>query len=215
MDFKPTWSKYPKLAAMFENRPEINMYWDELRQLLKEARADAVQTIKDLNGEELNAARRAGRREAQSTICQQVEEFHRKFEQPILTTPQIPSEERIRHRLRLVAEEFFEFLAACHVYPSMPANYVMDAVKNDIEKAALKIDMVELADALGDLDYVVEGTRVEFGINGAPIAAEIQRSNMAKVFVPSKNGEGTKPRKPEGWTPPDVAGELKKQGWVP
>jgi predicted HAD superfamily Cof-like phosphohydrolase len=73
-------------------------------------------------------------------------------------------------------------------------------------------DLPAFADALADIDYVVEGARLEFGINGSPIADEVHRANMAKLGGP-KRADG-KHMKPEGWTPPDVAGELVKQGWV-
>lgn len=80
----------------------------------------------------------------------------------------------------------------------------------------MNVDLVEFADALADLDYVIEGTRLEFGINGAPIAAEVHRSNLSKL---GPNGpmlrEDGKILKPPGWTPPDIAGELRKQGWQP
>ena len=66
----------------------------------------------------------------------------------------------------------------------------------------------ELFDGLGDLEYVTTGTRVECGIDGEPIAAEIHRSNMQKV----PNGT-SEPGKPPGWKPPDIEGEMKKQGW--
>lgn len=60
-DFVPDWTKYPKLAAVFENRPPVNVYWEELRQLLREARADAARLVKDANAEELNKAFDRGR----------------------------------------------------------------------------------------------------------------------------------------------------------
>jgi predicted HAD superfamily Cof-like phosphohydrolase len=63
---------------------------------------------------------------------------------------------------------------------------------------------------MADLDYVVEGTRLEFGIDGEPIAAEVHRANMAKTEGPvAPDG---KRLKPPGWTPPDIAGVLRKQG---
>ena len=67
------------------------------------------------------------------------------------------------------------------------------------------------ADALADLDYVIEGTRLEFGIDGWPIAQAVHKSNMAKVG--SKVREDGKILKGPDWTPPDIAGELRKQGW--
>lgn len=60
MDYESQWSKYPKLAAIFEERPRENVYWTELRSLLRDARADAVRFIEDVKAEELAKARRGG-----------------------------------------------------------------------------------------------------------------------------------------------------------
>ena len=124
-------------------------------------------------------------------------------------------EDRVRLRAALIAEEFFEVMEA--IFAEEFANEDLRRVKNmmlnDISAEPIDVDMTLLADALADLDYVVEGTRLEFGINGDPIAVEVHRSNMAKAGGPiAPNG---KRLKPPGWTPPDIEGELKKQGWVP
>lgn len=151
---------------------------------------------------------------AESKLRSQVRAFHEAFGVPVLTRPQVPSDDRVRLRLRLVAEEFCELLDACldctggtHAARN---NLIRESLQRLIAKAPVDVMLEEAADALGDLDYVVEGTRAEFGIDGGPIADEIQRSNMAKVGGPVVNGKITKP---QGWTPPDIAGELKKQGW--
>jgi predicted HAD superfamily Cof-like phosphohydrolase len=84
---------------------------------------------------------------------------------------------------------------------------ILTAIADD----EIRVDLPELADALADLDYVVEGARLEFGINGAPIATEVHRANMAKLDGPVR--EDGKKQKPEGWKPPDIESELRKQGW--
>lgn len=68
MQFEPDWSKYPKLAAIFKDRPQENVYWDELRELLSDARADAVRFIEDVKAEELNRAGAAARLDERSRI---------------------------------------------------------------------------------------------------------------------------------------------------
>lgn len=55
-DFKIDFAKYPKLASVFERRPRVNLYWEELRQLLREARAEAIRFIEDAKSEELKKA---------------------------------------------------------------------------------------------------------------------------------------------------------------
>jgi predicted HAD superfamily Cof-like phosphohydrolase len=64
------------------------------------------------------------------------------------------------------------------------------------------------------LDYVVEGTRLEFGIDGESIAEEVHRTNMLKTDGPT-SPEG-KRLKPPGWEPPRIAMilEVQKNLWA-
>lgn len=170
------------------------------------------------------------------SLRDQVLEFHRTFNHPVREKPDYISEERVRFRARLIAEEFFEVLEACftdevvcdgkrghntngkdpcpscgNVFHTLGLNSLEEGIRELIAKSGVRVNLPELADALGDVDYVVEGTRIEYGIDGDPVAAEIHRSNMAKVGG-GKRADG-KSQKPPGWTPPDIKGELEKQGW--
>lgn len=148
------------------------------------------------------------------TLRGQVTEFHHMIGAPVRATPRVPPDDRVRLRLRLIAEEFFELLGACNLAPDVDGyGPVEHAVMACINETPLTVDLPEFADALADLDYVIEGSRLEFGIDGAPIAAEVHRSNLAKRGGPV-DATG-KQRKPEGWQPPDIAGELRRQGWTP
>lgn len=145
-----------------------------------------------------------------TTIRVQVREFHAAIGVRHPETPCVPSDARVRLRARLVTEEAFELLAA--LFPgSAEIHGLHEQTMAAIDAATPRVDMPEAADALADIDYVVEGTRLEFGIDGAPIAAEVHRSNIAKLGGPVD--EHGKVRKPAGWTPPDVEGELRRQGW--
>lgn len=92
---------------------------------------------------------------------QHVREFHEAFGLPVRTTPdgQIPEKE-YKLRFNLMKEENEEYL---------------EAVKNG--------DIVEIADALGDMLYILCGTINAHGLQElmAPIFEEIQRSNMSKL----------------------------------
>jgi predicted HAD superfamily Cof-like phosphohydrolase len=128
-------------------------------------------------------------------------------------TPRVPDDATVRLRLRMITEEYFELLDAAG------ARYVTaarDQIHMSIDRlaAASNVNLPEFVDALGDIDYLVEGTRLAFGVDGDPIAEAIQASNMAKCVDGKvlRNAHG-KIAKPEGWTPPDIAGELRKQGW--
>lgn len=88
-----------------------------------------------------------------------VTEFHRTFEAPILDNPQIPSKERCQLRISLLQEEL---------------NELSEAIENN--------DIVEVADALCDLQYVLSGAILEFGLGEKfdQLFDEVQRSNMSK-----------------------------------
>jgi predicted HAD superfamily Cof-like phosphohydrolase len=129
--------------------------------------------------------------------------------------PVQPEDPIIKLRLRLIAEEFFELLRSCSASynacagdpPKLSEAYVK--TREAIESMVLGCDLPEMADALGDIDYVVEGMRAAFGIDGRPIHRLIHAANMAKSTVPVR--EDGKRLKPPGWKAPDIAGELARQ----
>jgi predicted HAD superfamily Cof-like phosphohydrolase len=90
----------------------------------------------------------------------QVAEFHRTFRHPIEPQPTIPSPERCALRVALLAEELKE-----------------------LQKAIEDRDIVEVADALCDLQYVLSGAVLEFGLGELfpDLFDEVQRSNMSKT----------------------------------
>jgi predicted HAD superfamily Cof-like phosphohydrolase len=100
-----------------------------------------------------------------------VGEFHETFDLPVLDTPQIPHEDRCRLRVNLLQEELDEF-------------------KEAIEDK----NIVEVADALCDLQYVLSGAILEFGLGEffADLFAEVQRSNMSKVCATREIAEETR-----------------------
>lgn len=82
---------------------------------------------------------------------------------------------------------------------------------NELIKAMLAEDLVAIADALGDLKYVVDGTAVSYGIDLEEVCREIHRSNMSKgdpEVVRAPNGKILKSR---NFTPPNLAPILWKQ----
>jgi predicted HAD superfamily Cof-like phosphohydrolase len=148
-----------------------------------------------------------------SKLTDQVIQFHRAMHLPVRHTPAIPNGDRVRLRLRLIAEEFLELLDACGASLtgiSRTESAICDAIERVREDT---VDLGAVADALADLDYVTEGARLEFGIDGGPIADAVHDANMRKTDGPIR--EDGKRLKPPGWTPPDILGCLKAQGWEP
>lgn len=90
----------------------------------------------------------------------QVAAFHSLFKHPILSSPAIPAKERCDLRVSLIAEELDE---------------LREAIENK--------DMVEIADALCDIQYVLSGAVLEFGLGDkfVELFNEVQRSNMSKA----------------------------------
>jgi predicted HAD superfamily Cof-like phosphohydrolase len=89
-----------------------------------------------------------------------VAQFHRTFKHPIIDTPSIPDENRCKLRVALIAEELKE-----------------------LEVAILEKDIVGIADALCDIQYVLSGAILEFGLGEkfSALFEEVQRSNMSKA----------------------------------
>lgn len=99
-----------------------------------------------------------------------VAEFHRTFKHPIVSSPSIPSEDRCKLRVALIAEELKE-----------------------LEVAILEKDIVEIADALSDIQYVLSGAILEFGLGDkfSALFEEVQRSNMSKACVSEDEAKAT------------------------
>jgi predicted HAD superfamily Cof-like phosphohydrolase len=89
-----------------------------------------------------------------------VAKFHQLFNHPILSSPKIPAAKRCALRVELLQEEL-----------------------NELQQAIIDKDMVEVADALCDLQYVLAGAVLEFGLQDqfAELFDEVQRSNMSKA----------------------------------
>lgn len=89
-----------------------------------------------------------------------VAQFHDTFDLPILEEPTIPSPQRCALRVNLLQEEL-----------------------NELKDALADNDIVEVADALCDLQYVLSGAILEFGLGDRfkELFEEVQRSNMSKT----------------------------------
>ena len=100
----------------------------------------------------------------------QVSEFHKTFKAPILDKPTIPSKDRCDLRVELLKEEL-----------------------NELKQAIEDNDIIEIADALCDLQYVLSGAVLEFGLgdNFFELFNEVQRSNMSKACDTMKDAIDT------------------------
>lgn len=106
----------------------------------------------------------------QPDALNQVAEFHRTFKHPIQPAPLMPAKERAALRVSLLAEELKE-----------------------LQQAIDDNDMVEVADALCDLQYVLSGAILEFGLADKfkSLFDEVHRSNMSKACKTIEEAEQT------------------------
>jgi len=107
----------------------------------------------------------------------------RACDQQVVETPQMPDEFTTSLRLHLIHEEVHE---------------LVEGIRNR--------DIVEIADALTDILYVVYGAGHAFGIPLDKCFDEVQRSNMTKVMPDGKvlkNAEG-KVMKPDTYEEPNL-----------
>lgn len=91
------------------------------------------------------------------SVAQMVREFHERFDIPIQGAP-TATPRTAALRIALLTEEFAEYV-----------------------QAALRSDLIEVADALADMVYVIYGTALVYGIPLDAVLAEVHRSNMSKL----------------------------------
>ncbi|MBN2596528.1 hypothetical protein GQR60_06665 [Labilibaculum sp. A4] len=125
------------------------------------------------------------------TALEKVNEFHEAFGVNVENTPVIPAKERCELRQNIIQEE-------------------VDELKVAWESG----NLVEVADALADIHYLIMGTVLEFGLQDkyAEIFSEVHRSNMSKL---DENGnpiyrEDGKVIKSELYSKPEIAKILNR-----
>lgn len=120
-----------------------------------------------------------------------VRAFHVAFSAPVAATPTLRARTTDRLRLDLILEELCE-----------------------LETALDEEDLIEVADALADLTYVVYGAALTYGIDLDRVIAEVHRSNMTKLGAdgrPVMRADG-KVLKGPGYEPPRIAAVLGIEG---
>lgn len=108
-----------------------------------------------------------------------VRQFHETYAMPIAEDGPNVDRDRIHMRMALIAEEFAELVGAA--YGSRARQILEDSYAQAVHTDDQTRDTVEVADALGDLIYVIYGMALEMGIPLGDVLAEIQASNLSKL----------------------------------
>lgn len=121
------------------------------------------------------------------TNFEKVENFMRAFGQDVKTQPELAEFNTAELRFELITEEVEELATA---------------IDND--------DIVEIADALTDILYVVYGAGHAYGIDLDECFSEVHRSNMSKLGEDGKPiyREDGKVMKGPQYSPPDLEGVI-------
>lgn len=135
-----------------------------------------------------------------------VRKFHEAFGHPVAPAP-TPGDGALRElRVKLIAEELGELCVALGVKldltcDGLRCDFLAEAVAEDDA-----VDLVETADALADLDYVVQGANLVFGLPARQVFKEVHRSNMSKLGAdgrPVKRADGKIMKGPD-YSPPNI-----------
>jgi predicted HAD superfamily Cof-like phosphohydrolase len=116
-----------------------------------------------------------------------VQIFHETYGLPVKNSPDISDAKTNALRVNLLEEEVQE-----------------------LKDALAAGDIVEVLDALTDIQYVLDGAYLSFGLAHLkePAFAEVQRSNMSKLGLdgkPIRRPEDGKVMKGPNYSPPDLA----------
>ena len=135
-----------------------------------------------------------------------VMQFHRTYSVPIRSfdDPTL-SYERLGMRMSLIAEEFAELIGA--VYGEQARAIVEEATARAVAADDGRRDVIESADALADLVYVIYGMAIESGMDLDSVLAEVQASNLSKLMPDGsvKLREDGKVRKGPHFFAPNIA----------
>jgi predicted HAD superfamily Cof-like phosphohydrolase len=132
-------------------------------------------------------------------IQQAVAEFHKKYGHPVRDTPQALSSEEATQAYSFIEEELGELADA--LWPDGICGLGPKCCGGDYAP-----NLVEAADALGDIVITAYGNALRMGIDLDLVLAEQMRANMTK----EANGMG-KIKKGPDYVAPDVAAVLARQ----
>lgn len=127
------------------------------------------------------------------TESQSVQEFYRAFKQDEFIENGTPSfdlateKNRVDLKMKLIAEEFFELVEA--IYNKESSDRMKDTWNSLFSEETVNpevLSIVDTADALADLLYVIHGFAIETGIPLDDVFREVHASNMSKL---DENGE--------------------------
>ena len=111
-----------------------------------------------------------------------VRTFMQTFGQATPNSPTVPDRQTRNLRIKLLLEEVLELAEASGV--TIVDTRSGQLLKGDALAMAAEgeVDLVGVADALADIDYVNQGAAVAYGLDLEPFQDEVHSSNMTKLW---------------------------------
>ena len=153
--------------------------------------------------------------------CRNVQEFHEAFDIRVEPFPYVPKlrpteiEElaKIAELMELTEKWCKEAAENARKHESRAAFLRLGLIQEELAELARALvaeDLVAALDGLTDIQYVLDGAYLAFGLQNVKLSAhrEVHRSNMTKSGP--DNPDGGKVVKGPGYEPPDLAKVLEK-----
>lgn len=165
------------------------------------------------------AARGWVQRNEQSNVMQrQIAEFMRRADQEVAKYPQLPSEKIKVLRIRLMVEELLGATVPEHWAGETYADLLIENKSDELIASILAGDLVQIADGIADVLYIVIGTAIAYGINIQEVFNEVHRSNLSKTVWSEElqrytieKDEFGKGIKPPTYSPADLGSIVQRQ----
>lgn len=189
-------------------RPELQRILDDNARLYRQI--SEVQRANDALIEERRATKATDRARMVREFVERVTPW-----QECRRAPGLPSASTVRFRVRLVLDEIVELLSEIYDDDSAIAD-LRETFDRFLNASNFRRDLypnserfARVVHEAADVAYTIEGMLATFGVDGTRVFRRIHEANMAKAGA-GRDASG-KLGKPEGWTPADIAAELREQ----
>lgn len=200
-------------------------YYDRLGldEILSEAFVH-IQNGSTINaGASIIAARAYLQRHFKNPMQEAVEEFMKRCDQEVKKFPDLPEEQVVTLRIRLMVEELLGKISAPveairdeddHRYTRL----LIENKSDELIASMIAGDLTGIADGLSDVLYVVFGTAAAYGIDIQEVFNEVHRSNLSKTvwnedekrYIVQKDEFG-KTIKPRTYSPANIEPIIRRQ----
>src|SRR3990167_3027699 len=152
---------------------------------------------------------------SKKSVQAKVEEFITKMGRPLPKRPCAASERLRLLWSRLLLEEGLELISGAGVTVTGACDGEYVSIDREDFEADGEVDMVEFADGVGDVPYVLIGFASLMGVTVDPILHEVCDNNLLKFGPGHSIREDGKLIKPPNHPRPDILGVLRRQGYQP